>query len=360
MKRRKIMEKMRDFLNKNRIYVLMLVFIALFNIADLFIPAINGDNQQKEQMLKIQQAKIKERVRAREEVIIKNISQNQNLKNLAGILSFFFLFILLTGFGFLVTFFRLKIRHQEPLPRILSPPQPKWEILDAVRIAVLFVFFNYVLFLVEVILAALFNLQIKDQASRAVFNAITLDLLALGFILYFLFVKSGQRLNAIGLEIKNFLQNAFWGALGYVAFLPALLVVIFISNFIGSYFNIEPQTQPLFDLFLEEKRIAILVILTLFVVVIGPIIEEIFFRGFLYPALKKKVSAFSGMLLVSLIFASLHMNVIGFLPIFTLAFVLVYMFEKTGSLVTSIVIHCAHNGMIVLFILLARFFSGNF
>ncbi len=354
------MKKFPHFLNTNRIYILMLVFIIFFNVADFLLPAMREYNQQKEETLKIQQDKIKEKIKDREDAIIRNVNQDQQLQRLAGFLSLFFAFMLLAGLGLLITFIRLKFRHEEPLPMALSPPAPKWGILDAVRIAIVFVFFNYMLFLAEAVLEKFFGVSIKNASNRAVFNTLIMDFLALGFILYFLFIKFGQHLNAVGLRIKDFLQNAFLGLLGYMAFLPALVAVVFISYCMGNYFNIKPQSQPLFDLFMEEKRISILIILTLFVVVIGPIIEEIFFRGFLYSAFKKRFSVFSGMLLTSLIFAGLHMNALGFLPILVLAFVLVYMFEKTGSLIPSIIIHCAHNGMIVVFLFLARFFSGNF
>ena len=354
------MKEFSHFLSRNKIYILMLAFILLFNVADFLLPAIREYNQQKEEMLKIQQDKIKEEVKVREDAIIKNINENQQLQRLAGILSFFFAFMLLAGLGLLITFIRLKFRHREPLLRISSLPPPKWGILDAVRIAIVFVFFNYMLFLVIATMEKIFGVSIKNPSNKAVFNTFIMDFLALGFIFYFLFIKFGQHLNAVGLRIKDFLQNAFLGLLGYMAFLPVLVAVVFISYYMGNYFNIEPQSQPLFDLFMEEQRVFVLIILTLFVVAIGPIIEEIFFRGFLYSAFKKRFSAFSGMLLTSLIFAGLHMNALGFLPILALAFVLVYMFEKTGSLVPSIIIHCAHNGMIVILLFLARFFSGNF
>ena len=65
-----------------------------------------------------------------------------------------------------------------------------------------------------------------------------MDFLALGFILYFLFVKFGQHLNAVGLAIKGSLRSIFLGLLGYMAFLPVLIAAAFISYFIGGIYSI--------------------------------------------------------------------------------------------------------------------------
>jgi membrane protease YdiL (CAAX protease family) len=354
------MLKIRDFLNKNRIYVLMLIFIGLFNMALYLVPAIDEHRQQKEQMLEFQQLQVEEEIEEREKAIAININQNEHLQRLAAALTFLFTFIILTGLAIFITFVKLRVRKQQPLPKILSPPVPGWEAQDAVRIAVIFVFFNYILFLTEAVLGDFFGIKIADSSVRMVFNTILMDFLALSFILYFVFIKFGQRLAAVGLALKDFFQGSFLGVLGYLGFLPVLLVAVFISYLLGKYFNIEPQSQPIFDLLMKEERMPILVILTVFVGVIGPVIEEIFFRGFLYSALKKRFTIGMSMFLTSFVFAALHMNTLGFLPIFSLAFVLVYMFDKTGSLVPSIVIHCAHNCMIIIFLFLSRFFSGNF
>jgi membrane protease YdiL (CAAX protease family) len=55
------------------------------------------------------------------------------------------------------------------------------------------------------------------------------------------------------------------------------------------------------------------------------------------------------MMITSAVFASLHAHWVGFLPILALGLLLVYLFEKTGSLVPSMVVHMMHNvGMVVL------------
>ena len=90
------------------------------------------------------------------------------------------------------------------------------------------------------------------------------------------------------------------------------------------------------------------------VVILGPIVEEAFFRGFAYNAIKRKWGTSKAALLTAVVFAGLHGTLIGFLPIMALGLLLVYMYEKTGSLVSSITIHILHNGIMVGLLFLAR------
>lgn len=347
------------YFRENRIYILMLIFIALFNVAVKFVPDIEKYGREEEAALEIQQLQTRDEIETREQAIARNITRNQNLQNIAAILTFLFTFMLLSGVAVFIAFVNSRIKKQEMVPRVFSPPIPSWGIADAARIAIIFVFLNYIFFSAEALLAEFFKIQIRDISIKMIFNSIVMDSLSLGFILYFIRGKFNQRLTAAGISLKDFPRGVFMGILGYVGFLPVLLLVIFISYLAGKYFHIEPQNQPMLDLFIGEKRTAVLVILTIFVGIVGPVIEEIFFRGFLYSALKKKFAVPLSMFLTSLIFAALHMNTLGFLPIFALALVLVYMFEATGSLLPSIMIHCFHNCMIIVFLFLSRFFSGS-
>jgi membrane protease YdiL (CAAX protease family) len=100
----------------------------------------------------------------------------------------------------------------------------------------------------------------------------------------------------------------------------------------------------------------VLIFSTLIVVILGPVVEEVFFRGFTYNAIKRKWGVKSAIALTSIVFAALHGTLFGFAPILLLGFLLAYMYEKTGSLVPSITIHILHNGLMMLFLFLGRYF----
>ena len=82
--------------------------------------------------------------------------------------------------------------------------------------------------------------------------------------------------------------------------------------------------------------------------------EEIFFRGFLYTAIKKETNTGQAIFISALLFSFLHAHLVGFLPILILGMFLAYLYEKTGSLVPSITVHVIHNLIMVVFIFLIK------
>ena len=75
----------------------------------------------------------------------------------------------------------------------------------------------------------------------------------------------------------------------------------------------------------------------------GPIFEEIFFRGFCYPILKRRIGVPLSMVTTAAFFALIHENSFAFLTIFVLGLGLVYLYEKRGSLVAPLTMHITHN-----------------
>lgn len=101
---------------------------------------------------------------------------------------------------------------------------------------------------------------------------------------------------------------------------------------------------------MEEKRSRVLLFLTIFVSVFGPLVEEMFFRGFMYSAIKKRMGVLAAAFLSAAVFSLLHANIVGFLPIMALGVLLAYLYETTGSLVASMTVHILHNSAIICFV----------
>lgn len=78
--------------------------------------------------------------------------------------------------------------------------------------------------------------------------------------------------------------------------------------------------------------------------IFAPIAEEILFRGFLYPVLKRFIQPFTAAVVVAGIFAVAHpVNAASLLPLFVLGILLVICYERTGTLWTPILIHFGFN-----------------
>ena len=89
-------------------------------------------------------------------------------------------------------------------------------------------------------------------------------------------------------------------------------------------------------------------LLTFFAVtVFAPVVEELFFRGFIYGGLRGRIGATNiGATIVSaLIFTALHSTLDQFISILVLGLFLAWLYEKTGSLIPGIVFHGVNNAI---------------
>jgi membrane protease YdiL (CAAX protease family) len=78
-------------------------------------------------------------------------------------------------------------------------------------------------------------------------------------------------------------------------------------------------------------------------VVIAPITEEVLFRGYFYPVLKRIAGPLPAALGISVVFGAIHNNALGFPGLTVLALALTLAYEWSGSIVVSIFMHAWFN-----------------
>ena len=189
-------------------------------------------------------------------------------------------------------------------------------------------------------------------------NSLLRDLSAAAFVIFLVTKRFGQQCHSIGLTTKNFLKNIKIGVLGYLAIIPAILVVLFILSAVVTKFSYEPPVQAVVQIYLKETGTNILFFFTLFVTIVGPVIEEIFFRGFTYKTFRQRWGVRWALIASAGVFAGLHLSVVAFFPIFLLGIFLAYLYETTGSLVPSMTVHMIHNLVMVSMTLVFKKFSS--
>ena len=79
------------------------------------------------------------------------------------------------------------------------------------------------------------------------------------------------------------------------------------------------------------------------VVIVTPIVEEIFFRGVAYRLLRRRMGAALSVILSSVFFGLAHGNVLSFIYTTALGVILAVTFEAHGSIFVPIVIHASFN-----------------
>lgn len=83
------------------------------------------------------------------------------------------------------------------------------------------------------------------------------------------------------------------------------------------------------------------------VVIVAPIFEELIFRGMIYNQMARYSKMFA-IVMTSVLFGLLHLNLSQSIPAFFISLVLCYMYEKTQSLSVTIFGHAANNFIVSL------------
>ena len=115
--------------------------------------------------------------------------------------------------------------------------------------------------------------------------------------------------------------------------------------------------QDTVKLLQESSDPLILGLMAFAAVIAAPLCEEIVFRGYLYSAAKKFAGPWAAGLCSALVFAAAHGSLAALLPLFVFGAVLVFIYEKTGSIWAPIAVHCCFNGATVITQMVARYYN---
>ncbi len=353
----KRLEKIRELAKKDSIYILLLAFIIVFNVlaAVSSMPADKAKARKDSQALLAKREAIDktDELMLRREEVEKAFAKKPLLSLALNLTSLAFLLIVALGFlldGALLAF-RFKGRTFDI--STYRHGRVGWSIADVARVAILFLFFAYLMVIIDAFLYRILPV-LKNDNFRMMFNSSISDCIAAMFVVYFAVYKNRAGLIELGLTLKNLFRNIFYGIAGYIAAVPVFLIAAFLVLIAVKLVGYAPRKQPVVELFMREGNPAFLVFSSLFTSIFGPVIEELFFRGFMYNAVKKLTGIFWATMLTAAVFAALHTNVVGFLPIMVLGVLLAHMYEKTGSLVSSITIHIIHNLAMVYVVFLVK------
>lgn len=127
----------------------------------------------------------------------------------------------------------------------------------------------------------------------------------------------------------------------YLIILGIILSLIY--NVFAYYLNFVLKTS-LFD---NSNNIAITLLST---GILGPIIEELMFRGIIYNELKSKYSNMKSILITTIFFAIIHINIIQILYALIIGFILIFVYEKYNNIKAPIILHMASNITTTLFL----------
>ena len=178
------------------------------------------------------------------------------------------------------------------------------------------------------------------------------QLLAYVVIFGFMYVLAGSR------------EHSFWQTIrwNWPARWPAFLfggaLLYFALLGLGQLLPI-PRHLPI-DRFFDTPREAAL--MSIFAVAFAPLMEELFFRGFLYPVLERRVGALGSILITATAFGAIHGDQLKYswgavLIIFLVGVALTTVRAATKSVAASFLLHVGYNGTLSVLLYIA---SGGF
>ena len=285
-----------------------------------------------------------ENIKEKEAAFRKNLQSRPALLNL---LSLTLLLVLSFGLGLDIYLFGKKMGGASLFPSTLAQKDVAWGIEAVFQVFVLLFFAEALIICSEIGVSLFFGWKPAEKDVVLMANSLLRDMVVAGFVIYLVKKRFRGTLAELGLTTGNLLRNVVTGIVSYLAMLPVLCIVLFLLAFLSQALSYEPPPQPVVEIYLRQSAKKYLIFFTLFVAIVGPLIEEVFFRGFAYKAFRTRFGVRSAMIVTALLFAFLHMNLVSFLPIFILGLCLAYLYETTGSLVPSMTLHMIHNLVMV-------------
>ncbi len=198
----------------------------------------------------------------------------------------------------------------------------------------------YVLVLAAGLIIAAGAADEGDELEGAFRMAATIAASAIGFgLVPWLMLRMRGATDLLG-RPRPTMRDWGIGTLGFAAALVAVYAYVGIVRALGLE-SLEPVSTISDDSFYEH--VSVVVLLGISAVLVAPIMEEVFFRGFLVGALSRAWSAPIALLGSSAVFAALHFDVGSMIPFALIGLVFGALYLRTKSVAAPVIAHLGFN-----------------
>ncbi len=186
---------------------------------------------------------------------------------------------------------------------------------------------------------------------------IAADIAALGIGLLITKADIKSRLKTTGLNGKGFLgATAMTFSVATIAAFVNVFLIFALMAAMGKLSDFSIEKTSSVSIAPKGNPLWIDVLIYIYICLLGPILEELIFRGVLLEGLRKYGNLF-GIIMSAVLFGLMHQNIAQCLPAIAIGLVWGYIAVKSGSLIPSIFLHILNNTMSA--ILLAMMQSVN-
>jgi len=184
-------------------------------------------------------------------------------------------------------------------------------------------------------------------------ETVMLGIICGGVPLFFMLVGTLTRrrrgLETLGFSWRDLPRSVFAALAGTVFVIPVIGWVAFFADWLMRKYQVEhPMKHDLLQIMDESPGAMQRALIAFSAVVVAPLFEEFLFRGHLQTALARATRRrWLAVFITSIVFSLAH-PWFTWMPIFVLSLCLGYVYERTGNLWVSVLMHAAFNGCMIL------------
>jgi len=181
---------------------------------------------------------------------------------------------------------------------------------------------------------------------RFVVSTLSFDVATILLIHQFLKLHESGWADFLGLSRPHLGRAILLAVIAGVLVLPVVLALNgFLLWFINSLSRHLATEEPAMKILKSTVGTGRQVYFGVAAILMAPVAEESLFRGILYPCIKQMGYPRLAMWVTSIVFGAIHMNMVVFIPLTLLGFVLIFVYEKTDKLIAPIATHALFNGV---------------
>jgi uncharacterized protein len=223
-----------------------------------------------------------------------------------------------------------------------AEPQPRWPVWYAPVGFIAALGFTLMALVVVGVIAAIAGADFDENTpALTIIGTLLQDAILVGTAVFFASRTLPPKPWHFGLRRTRFWPTVGWAALAMGAFYA------FAASYVALFDPSGEQTVAE-DLGADQSTLA-LVVGGIVVIVVAPIAEEFFFRGFFYRALRTRMGIAPAALLDGAVFGVIHYTgsgTLALLPVLAvLGVVFCLLYERTGSLYPVIALHALNNSI---------------
>jgi membrane protease YdiL (CAAX protease family) len=172
-------------------------------------------------------------------------------------------------------------------------------------------------------------------------------LLAIGIIIAAVRTSFARRLKGFGLQPRTLGKDLAAAVVNLVCIWPIMTIVVFLTMQLAHFFGVKGlgiERHEMLRTLILYRQLPVRLSMLVFAILIGPVFEEMLFRGLFQTLIRRFVpGVWTSIIISSVIFATAHQNFSHWPALFVLGLCLGYSYEKSGSLFRPIFIHALFN-----------------